>query len=172
MGLAAVALLSVSRGALSQACSGTNLSYLQTGDDGINYGTCQATGLRCQFPEFVSISYAFQTPGCNPLNTTCTMLATINLRYPGNHQNKQIGACFLAGPSTANVRLETISGVFISDCGYAGEAICDDLGFATVDTPVNCNNSMDSVDKSMQRCAKAGISMVVRKSSQPASTSS
>ncbi len=132
--------------AVAQVCSGSWLSYFETGFEPIPnppLATCQATGLVCRVPQFLSVTYAFVNPGCDPLGSACQVRADVNLRFPGANQD-----AFACGgsASTANVRLETLSGGYISDCGFAGQAICQDLGTATVTQTVSCSNGAAATD--------------------------
>src|SRR5262245_4067521 len=119
-------------------CSGSQLSYLRTGNTAPNFNACPGWG-RCQDPIPGSVSYSFDVPGCNPLSATCGMKATVPVEFPGNHQNDP-GASGGAY-SFAEVQLLSSTGSLVGHCGTAGAVIEQDLGTITVTAGVTCANS-------------------------------
>jgi YD repeat-containing protein len=119
-------------------CGGSQLFYSETGNTSPNLPLCSSWGV-CRQPVPGGVSYSFNTPGCNPLSTTCGMTATVPVEFPGNHQNDPSLSGFLY--SFAQVDLLSTSGSLVGRCGASGAVIRQDLGTTTVTASVTCSNA-------------------------------
>lgn len=130
-------LLLANPAAQAVVCGGSQLNYAETGNNGTTFGVCGGWG-RCQTPTHGSVSYTFSSPGCDPTAGSCTMTATVNATFPGNHQNNPALSGFAY--SFAEVDLRSPANALIGYCGTAGAVIQQDLGTATVTASVSCGN--------------------------------
>ena len=132
-----LALLLISGSAAAVTCSGSRLTYLETGNGTDEFGVCGSWG-RCETPAGMVLGYAFDTPGCDPNLTACPMTATVSATFPGNHQNDPglTGGLY----SFAEVDLRDSSNSVIAVCGLSGSVIAQDRGTATVKASVSCSD--------------------------------
>lgn len=116
-------------------CSGSQLSYFETGNTTSSFGPCPGWGI-CRDPVPGGATVSFDSPGCDPLSTTCGMTATVPVEFPGNHQNNPglTGGAY----SFAEVQLLSSAGGVVGHCGTSGAVIQKDLGTTTVTASVSC----------------------------------
>lgn len=123
--------------ATAVTCSGSRLTYLETGNGTAEFSQCSSWG-RCEKPLAPALGYTFDTPGCDPNVTNCAMTATVSIEFPGNHQNDPsvIGGAY----SYAEVDFRDSTGGLIAVCGLSGSVIAQDRGTAAVKASVSCSN--------------------------------
>ena len=125
--------------AQSVTCAGglDDLAYTMTGNVEETFGTCGILNLICQQPIPGGITYSI-TPGCSPLSTSCSMTATVPVKFPSNHRNDPTP--FGGAYSFAQVDLVKDATGATDFCGNSGGNITQDLGIATVTVDVTCSD--------------------------------
>ncbi len=103
-----------------------NSIYLDLSDEAASFPICHDGVLTCQEPELQVLDVALDPPNCDQTFQSCAVTATVETKFPGNHQNDPSQVGF--GYSFATLLLETESGGFVDACGFPGAAIQRDVG--------------------------------------------
>src|SRR5204863_6356264 len=128
-----------------------------TFDDGSAPAVCPNSSFVCQDPVVDSTTYSV-APGCDPKLTSCSITATVNIHFPGNHRNSSF---FGFGYSFELVELLN-GGSVAAECGQAGGELRADFGTATVTSSAQCGLSSTKTLSitSCPQCPPCGTSPV------------
>ena len=131
------------------SCAGSQLAYTETGNAAMNFPLCSSRA--CQTPTNNPPVYSFDSPGCDPNLGACAMTATVEVKFPGNHQNDPASSGFFY--SFAQVTLRNLpSGGLVGQCGTAGAVIAQDKGTATVKASVACSSATNRYRLELTMC--------------------
>ncbi|MDY7092794.1 MAG: hypothetical protein SX243_07470, partial [Acidobacteriota bacterium] len=106
----------------SGACTGSLDWILGTNQDD---QSANCSGFRC-YPPVASEPVFEPAFGCNPALGPCSITATVELSFPGNHQNEPTDIGFNYTFATVEVRDSSDS--LLGVCGHAGQVILEDTG--------------------------------------------
>ncbi len=125
----------------AQLCLNTSI-YRDLSDEAASFPTCHDGVLTCQEPELQLVDVALDPPDCEQTWQPCSVTATVDTRFPGNHQNDPSQVGF--GYSFGTLVLETLGGGLVDTCGYPGAAIRRDVGQFIHSVGVPCGLAKDN----------------------------